>query len=310
MVYQQQNNRFRTLMQSFCISALLLVLTGCASTQGSIVSKDDPYEEFNRSMFYFNEELDEYLGEPVSSAYDFITPDFVQAGIGNFFDNLKGINVILNDLMQGKLLQAGEDTGRFLLNTTVGLAGIFDVASEVGLDQNDEDFAQTLAVWGVPQGPYLVLPILGSITSRGIPGIIFDTATNPATYSPIPIRSLEMLNERANAETALKVIDEGAMDPYIFTRESFLQSRKHLITDGQAELEDDLDIDELLEEDNGDVNADGKLDLSENKEFKDTSSTLSTTKSSFEETSTTFEELSKKLDELPRRKLRRIRRRN
>lgn len=309
MVYQQ-HNRLRILVQSLCISALLLMMTGCASTQGSIVSKDDPYEEFNRSMFYFNEELDDYLGEPISSAYDFITPDFVQTGIGNFFDNLKGINVVLNDLMQGKLLQAGEDTGRFLLNTTVGLAGIFDVATEVGLEKHDEDFAQTLAVWGVPQGPYLVLPILGSITGRGIPGIIFDTAANPATYSPIPIRSLEMLNERAKADTALKVIDEGAMDPYIFTRESFLQSRRHLITDGQAELEDDLDIDELLEEDNGDVNKDEKLDLGENKEFKDTSSTLSTTKSSFEETSSTFEELSKKLDEIPSKKLRRIRRHN
>lgn len=307
MVYQTQHNTIlRTLSLTFCFS--LLLLTGCASTTGSIVSKDDPYEEFNRSMFSFNESLDDYLGEPVSSAYDYITPDFVQTGIGNFFDNLKGINVVLNDLMQGKLLQAGEDTGRFLLNTTVGLAGVFDVATEVGLEKHDEDFAQTLAVWGVPQGPYLVLPILGSLTGRGIPGLLFDTAANPATYSPVPVRALEMLNARANADAALKVLDEGAIDPYVFTRESFLQLRKNLITDGQAELEDDLDVDELLlEEEDSDVKTDDKLDLGDNKEFKKVSTTLDTTESSFEETSRTFDELSKKLDELPRKNLKRKR---
>lgn len=245
MIYQNKNKILKTLPVFFCFSILLL--TGCASTNGSIVSADDPYEEVNRSVFYFNEGLDDYVGEPVSSAYDFITPNFVQTGIGNFFNNLKDINVILNDLMQGKLLQAGEDTGRFLLNTSAGLGGILDIATQVGLEKHDEDFAQTLGVWGVPKGPYLVLPIVGPATSRGVPGMVFDAAANPATYIPIPIRSLEMLNLRAKAAGTLKIIDEGALDPYLFTRESFLQSREHLVTDGESELEDDLDIDALDE---------------------------------------------------------------
>ena len=245
MVYQNKNKNkiLKMLLVFFCFNILLL--TGCASTNSSIVSADDPYEEVNRSVFYFNEGLDDYVGQPVSSAYDLVTPDLVQTGIGNFFNNLKDINVVLNDLMQGKLLQAGEDTGRFLLNTTAGLGGIFDIASQVGLKRHNEDFAQTLGVWGVPKGPYLVLPILGPATSRGIPGMVFDAAANPATYIPIPIRSLEMLNIRANLEGTLKVIDEGALDSYLFTRESFLQSREHLVTDGASELEDDLDIDAL-----------------------------------------------------------------
>ncbi|NOQ36499.1 MAG: VacJ family lipoprotein [Methylococcaceae bacterium] len=281
---------------SLCLSVLLL--TGCASTTGSIVSKDDPYEEVNRSIFEFNRDLDDHITGPVSTAYDFITPDFVQAGIGNFFNNLKDINVVLNDLMQGKLLQAGEDTGRFLLNTTVGLAGIFDVATEVGLEKHDEDFAQTLAVWGVPKGPYLVLPILGSSTTRGIPGYIFDTATNPATYIPVPIRALEMLNLRAQSEGALNVIEEGALDPYLFTRESFLQSRQHKITDGESELEDDLDIDALLDDESTDVNQENQLNLGNSGEFKQASDTLNSTESSLEKTSQSFDELSDRIDEL------------
>jgi len=292
MVYQ--NKILKIFSASFCLSMLLL--TGCASTNGSIVSTDDPYEEVNRSIFYFNEGLDDYVGEPVSSAYDFITPNFVQTGIGNFFNNLKDINVILNDLMQGKLLQAGEDTGRFLLNTSAGLGGILDIATQVGLEKHDEDFAQTLGVWGVPKGPYLVLPIVGPATSRGVPGMVFDAAVNPATYIPIPIRSLEMLNIRANAEGTLKVIDEGALDPYLFTRESFLQSRKHLVTDGQSELEDDLDIDAL------DVDDENNTDL------KQASDALKTTGRSLEKTGSSFDETSKKIDQLNTRKLKKLRR--
>ncbi|MDQ7090144.1 MAG: VacJ family lipoprotein [Methylococcales bacterium] len=297
MIDHKKNRIVKILSTTACLSALLL--TSCASTNGSIVSTDDPYEEINRTVFYFNEGLDNYVGEPVSSAYDFITPDLVQSGIGNFFNNLKDINVILNDLMQAKLLQAGEDTGRFLLNSTVGLAGILDVASEVGLNKNNEDFAQTLGVWGVPKGPYLVLPIIGPSTSRGVPGLVFDAAVNPATYIPIPIRSLEMLNMRANAEGTLKVIDEGALDPYLFTRESFLQSRQHLVTDGNSELENDLDIDALIDETNLPI---------ESPEMKKASDTLNTTGHSLDQTGSRFDESSKKIDQINFKKLK-IRRR-
>jgi phospholipid-binding lipoprotein MlaA len=137
-----------------------------------------------------------------------------------------------------------------LLNTTLGLGGLFDVASEVGLSKHDEDFDQTFAVWGIPQGPYLVLPFLGPTTGRGISGGILDAAANPSTYVGAPIQLLNMLNARANADGSLKLIDEAALDPYVFTRESYLQFRKHLITDGKSELTDDvLNVDDMLSED-------------------------------------------------------------
>ena len=200
----------------------------------------DPYEDFNRGTYGFNETVDDYLLEPISDAYLWVTPGVFQKGVSNFFNNLKGINVVINDLLQGKIVQGGEDTGRFLVNSTLGIGGLFDVATGMGLERHEEDFAQTLAVWGVPQGPYLIIPFLGPMTARGVPGSVFDTAANPATYVGYPIQLLQMLNARASAEGALSFIDEAALDPYIFTRESFLQYRKNLIADGKIEIEDDF----------------------------------------------------------------------
>lgn len=233
---------------------LIIGLGGCATTKGTIATnKDDPYENINRKVYGFNDKVDDYVAKPVADTYKKVTPDFVETGVSNFFNNLKGINVVLNDLLQAKFEQGGRDTGRFLMNSTLGMGGLFDVAKTVGLEQNDEDFDQTLAVWGVPQGSYLVLPLLGPITSRGIPGAVFDSAANPATYvGPfVPIQALSMVNSRANAEGALKFIDEAALDPYVFTRESFLQWRNHLATDGKSDAATDLnDLDaELLGDD-------------------------------------------------------------
>ncbi|MDD5412132.1 MAG: VacJ family lipoprotein [Methylobacter sp.] len=221
-------------------------LSGCATTgvvePQAAVNEVDPYENFNRKMFIFNDKVDNYVAEPVSNAYKLITPEFMQTGIYNFFNNLKNINVVINDVLQAKFQQSAQDTGRFAINSTVGLAGVVDVAKHVGLEQNDEDFDQTLAVWGVPHGSYLVLPFLGPSTSRGIPGTVFDTAANPATYVGfLPVQALSAINSRANAEGALKFIDEAALDPYVFTRESFLQWRNNLATDGKAEASPDMD---------------------------------------------------------------------
>lgn len=226
-----------------------LALSGCATTAGKDAqtskSKDDPYEYYNRKMFSFNDGLDDYVAAPISDAYKWVTPQFMQTGVYNFFSNLKNINVVLNDVLQAKFSQSAYDTGRLAINTTMGLGGFVDVASQLGLAQNDEDFEQTLAVWGVPQGSYLVLPFVGPSTLRGIPGAAFDTATNPASYVGWPVQLVYMLNTRANAEGALKFIDEAALDPYVFTRESFLQWRNNLATDGKSEatldLEDELD---------------------------------------------------------------------
>ncbi len=248
----QLKRRSSTITSVLLISTVLL--GGCASTAKPIAQSDtnnvDPYENFNRTMFKFNDHLDDYIAKPISDTYLWVTPGFLKSGVTNFFSNLKDINVVLNDHLQGKFGQGFEDTGRFLTNSTVGMLGLIDVASELGLKKHEEDFGQTLAVWGVPQGAYLVLPILGPTTTRGVPGGIFDVAANPTSYVGMPVNLVAMLNTRANAEGALKFIDEAAIDPYVFTREAFLQNQKHLINDGKVDanvevqpLEYDIDSD-------------------------------------------------------------------
>ena len=236
-------------MTSGILIVAAISLGGCATTgvteQPHIANKADPYEHFNRNVFTFNDKVDDYVAKPISDAYKWITPQFLQTGVFNFFNNLKTINVVINDVLQAKFQQSAEDAGRLALNTTLGLGGFVDVGKSVGLEQNDEDFEQTLAVWGVPQGSYLVIPFLGPSTVRGIPGAVFDTAANPTSYVGWPVQLIYMLNTRANAEGSLKFIDEAALDRYVFTRESFLQWRKNLATDGKTdsslELDDELD---------------------------------------------------------------------
>lgn len=223
------------------VAGLLLLGSGC-STIKTTEQKNDPYENFNRSMFTLNDKVDGYLAKPISDTYKYITPQFLQTGVYNFYNNLKNVNVVINDTLQAKFSQGAQDTGRLALNSTLGLGGIFDVAKSVGWEQNEEDFDQTLAVWGVPTGSYLVLPILGPSTFRGIPGAAFDTATNPATYVGSAVNIVSMINTRANAEGSLKFINEAALDPYVFTRESFLQWRNNLATDGKGQSSYDVDL--------------------------------------------------------------------
>ncbi len=302
-----------------------LTLNGCATTGDvepqTVASKTDPYENFNRKMFGFNDKVDNYVAEPISNAYKWITPQFMQTGVFNFFNNLKNVNVVINDVLQAKFAQSAEDTGRFAINSTAGVGGLFDVAKHVGLEQNEEDFDQTLAVWGVPPGSYLVLPILGPSTARGIPGAAFDTAANPVSYIGMPVQLLSMLNARASAEGALKFIDEAALDPYVFTRESFLQWRNNLATDGKSEAS--LDVDDLEEElsegdkdsaakqgSANDANASNKpgfalrLDA-QTKEIEQASHSFSSVAQSFDETAKSFEEAGSKVDKLKKSKRRR-----
>lgn len=235
-----------------------LTMVGCASTEkvsnsslatAPTVSPSDPYEGFNRPMYDFNMGVDKYLLKPVADGYKFVTPDFMESGVTNFFSNLKGINVVLNDMLQGKFEQSASDLGRFTTNTTIGVLGLFDVATNLGMPQNQEDFGQTLAVWGVDQGPYLVLPFLGPTTVRDGGGGIIDRAANPSTYFIPGAGVLEGISDRANAEGALNFIDEAALDPYVFTRESFLQYRKNLANDGNVDADSlDLDVDSALDD--------------------------------------------------------------
>jgi len=248
-----RNAKIQQIISGMLIGAVIS-LGGCATTgvteQQNVANKTDPYENLNRKVFVFNDAVDDYVAAPISDAFKWITPQFMQTGVFNFFTNLKNINVVINDVLQAKYAQGAHDTGRFALNTTLGLGGFVDVAKSVGLEQNDEDFEQTLAVWGVPQGSYLVIPFLGPSTMRGVPGAAFDTAANPVSYVGMPVQLISLLNTRANAEGALKFIDEAALDPYVFTRESFLQWRNNLATDGKSETS--LDLDDELGEDGAD----------------------------------------------------------
>jgi phospholipid-binding lipoprotein MlaA len=232
---------------------IISLICGAVVASNAVAKTHDPYESFNRSMYDLNNTVDDYVAAPLANGYKFITPSFVQTGVNNFFTNLKGINVVLNDLLQAKFTQSAADLGRFTLNTTAGIGGFVDVATYAGLELHEEDFDQTLAVWGVPEGAYLVLPLAGPSTMRSIPASAFDTAANPSTYAgvpaewiSIPVQFMSAVNARANAEGALKFINEAAVDKYVFTRESFLQWRKSLEKDGNvsADIETELSIDD------------------------------------------------------------------
>ncbi|MEI6068382.1 MAG: VacJ family lipoprotein [Methylococcaceae bacterium] len=319
-----RNTNIQKIVSGMVMGASIF-LGSCATTEVAkpqeTENKADPYEHFNRTMFTFNDHLDDYVAKPISDGYRWITPQFMQTGVYNFFSNLKDINVVINDVLQAKFAQSAHDTVRFAVNTTMGLAGFVDLATRVGLEKNEEDFEQTLAVWGVPQGSYLVLPLLGPSTMRGIPGSIFDTAANPSSYVGMPVQLVSMLNTRASAEGSLKFIDEAALDPYVFTRESFLQWRNNLATDGKTEGSLDVDNleDELLATDKAAPSKSGstaavnigsppgftlRLD-EESKEFKQVSNSFSSVSQSFDATSKSFQEAANKLDKLKKLKKRR-----
>jgi phospholipid-binding lipoprotein MlaA len=301
------NRRHRGNGKRLKISLVLLIgtlsLGGCATTVVN-PSKADPYEGVNRDVFAFNDSVDNYIAEPISDAYKWVTPQFVQTGIFNFFNNLKNVNVIINDVLQAKFEQSAEDTGRLLMNSTIGLGGLIDVAEDVGLKQNDEDFDQTLAVWGVPKGPYLVIPLLGPTTARGIPSAVLDTAANPASYVGMPVQLVSLLNTRANAQGSLDVVKEGALDPYVFIREGYLQTRDHLASDGKNQAA--LDVDNELDDDKK-VAANGVTTDKANHTLRlssaeQTAGLFGGVTQSFDLTSKSFEEASRKIDELEKQK--------
>lgn len=213
-------------------------LISCASAPTSDESVHDPLEVYNRAMFGFNDGLDKVLLKPVSRGYRFIAPDFVETGVSNVFSNIIELRTIVNSGLQGKGKKLLNHTGRFLINSTLGLAGILDVAKLIGLENDgDEDFGQTLAVWGVNSGPYVVLPLFGSSTFRDTAGMPIDIAADPTTY----IKHVRT----SNATSAVKLVDVRAGlldaeklisgDRYTFIRDAYLQRREFLIKDGVIE---------------------------------------------------------------------------
>jgi len=207
-------------------------------------------------MYKFNDAIDRGFLKPVAKGYQAITPDAVDKGVTNVFSNLGDVWVIANDLMQFKMTQAFSDTWRLIINSTVGIYGIFDAASHLGLEKHHEDFGQTLGHWGVGSGPYLVLPILGPSTLRDSTGVVVET-TNWNIYDEASDDSkeenmlifLDTVDRRADLLSASRVLEEVALDPYIFLRESYLQKRAALVRDGKPPEDDPLNDDDLFEED-------------------------------------------------------------
>lgn len=238
--------------KSFWVIALLacLGLGGCATTQGPAAENGngavDPIEPANRVFYSVNETLDGLFVKPMAEIYTMATPEPVRVSVSNFFSNLGYINVILNDFLQGKTDQGWSDTSRFLINSTLGVGGLFDVASDMGFPRHQEDLGQTLAVWGADQGAYLYLPIVGPNSVRDTPDIASSLLTNPLFYVTstvlYPVTALGVINKRAEVLEATRLRDEAAVDPYIFTREAYLQRRNYLIHDGNPPVEGYDDI--------------------------------------------------------------------
>lgn len=200
-------------------------------------SDKDPLESVNRAIFEFNNDLDTYFLRPVAKGYHFVMPDFAEQGVGNFFANLYDANAAVNALLQGRMGNAARVSGRFLVNSTLGVLGFFDVATRTGLTPYNTDFGHTLAIWGVPEGPYLMVPLLGPRTMRSGTGSMVDVYASPQSYvDNVRLRNslygLEIIDSRARLLDAEDLISG---DRYIFVRDAYLQQREVLVNDGKVQ---------------------------------------------------------------------------
>lgn len=222
------------------LALLLIALSGCASVPSG-GPDPDPLEGVNRPVYGLNDGIDRVALKPVAGVYTRYVPQGMRTSVSNFYDNITYPNVVLNDLLQGKFKQGAADLLRFAVNSTFGIGGLFDVAQYMGLDKHEEDFGQTLGVWGVGQGAYVVYPLFGPNTLRDTPGLVVGAVTNVLFYvsNPavtIPLSVLGVVDLRARSESAIRFRNETALDPYVFTREAYLQRRIYLIYDGDPPL--------------------------------------------------------------------------
>ncbi len=224
--------------------SLVVSMVGCASIPAGVPpSPDDPWEPFNRSVFEFNEGLDKYVLKPVVSGYRFVLPEFIREGIYNFFSNYNDIYTALNNLLQGKPDYAFNDLMRVVVNTTMGLGGFIDLATPGGLEKHKEDFGQTFGVWGIPSGPYVVLPFFGPSSVRDTFGTVADLETD-YLFKYIPnvglrnsLTGLRVVNARNTYYEAGDLLDGAAIDKYSFLRDAYIQRRKYQINEGRDDEE-------------------------------------------------------------------------
>jgi len=228
------------MVKKLSLYLILLVLTGCASTGEN---KDDPWEGWNRGVYQFNMAIDSAIAKPVTKGYKAITPDFVETGVSNVFSNITDVPNMLNNLLQGKVIDSFSDLGRFVINSTVGIAGLWDPATSIGLKKHDEDFGQTLGAWGVGSGPYMMLPLLGPSTLRDTAAFPVNSETDLINQiDHIPTRNQTKLLELIDKRSALLEYDDllkDAIDEYAFIRDTYLQNRKYKVLDGDIPFEDE-----------------------------------------------------------------------
>jgi phospholipid-binding lipoprotein MlaA len=232
--------------------ASLLLAAGCATVPGPADPRD-PLESYNRAVYKFNDTVDRALLKPVAKGYDAVAPTFVRTGITNFFSNLDDVRIVANDLLQAKLHEALANIGRLVINTTAGIGGLIDLGTRFGLPKGNEDFGQTLGVWGVKSGPYFVLPLLGPSTIRDSFGRLGDSYVQYTYYvGYVPTRNsayaLDTINTRANLLAAGNILSGAALDEYSFVRDAFLQRRERLVRDGNVVTPKDEFEDEEIDD--------------------------------------------------------------
>jgi phospholipid-binding lipoprotein MlaA len=236
-------------LASCLLLAAVVLLAGCSTiraARGGPGQKLDPWENWNRKVFTFNEDLDAAVLKPVATAYSNIVPQPVRSGVDNFFGNFADAWSSVNNFLQGKFALGFQDMMRFGTNTVFGLLGVMDVASEMGIDHQYEDFGQTLGTWGVGAGAYVVWPLLGPSTVRESFALPLDRGASPALIfhdgaSKYSITALQLINSRSNLLGASRVLDDIALDKYTFVRDAYLQRRRSLVYDGEDSPERDAE---------------------------------------------------------------------
>jgi phospholipid-binding lipoprotein MlaA len=230
---------------SLVTATLMLSLPGCATTQQA--ANHDPWERFNRGMQRFNDASDRTVMKPVATGYLKHVPRVIRIGVNNLLGHLSFPTTIVNDLLQLKLLATAADIGRFALNSTLGIGGLLDPATRVGIPHNREDFGQTLGRWGVPDGPYLVLPVVGPLTLRDAASLLVDTQTDLrvrlhlSTSANVALGVLTLVDRRASFLSADEML-ESAFDRYAFIRDAWLQRREYQVRDGDVPEEAPLEV--------------------------------------------------------------------
>lgn len=230
------------------------ILTACATApsvqQNTAYTKSDPFESVNRKIFAFNESVDKAVMKPVAKGYQKLVPEPIRIGVRNVFANVSDAWSFANNVLQAKPVEAAEDFMRVSINTVFGIGGLLDIATPAGLPRHNEDFGQTLGVWGIQPGPYLVLPIIGPSNARDAVGFAVDRGTNPLTHvDPVVVRNgitgLQVVETRSRLLEASSLLEGAALDPYSFVRDAYLQRRRYQVYDGDPpELPRQRDEDE------------------------------------------------------------------